>query len=46
MKVNDPQGGDPSLIKRDLSIEDCETCHNQERVSAFNFKPLLYGGAH
>jgi hypothetical protein len=39
-------GGDPSVIKRDLSIEDCETCHNEERVSAFNFKPLLYGGAH
>ncbi len=39
-------GGDASLINRDLSIKDCETCHNQERVGAFNFKPMLFGGAH
>ena len=39
-------GGDPSLIKIDLNIKDCESCHNQERVSAFNFKPMLFGGAH
>lgn len=39
-------GGDAELIKGDLSIEDCETCHNEERVSSFNFKPLPYGGAH
>ncbi len=39
-------GGDPELIKRDLSLKDCETCHNEERVSSFNFKPLLHGGAH
>jgi len=39
-------GGDPSLIVRDLSMKDCETCHNEERVRSFNFKPLLYGGAH
>ncbi|WP_461209645.1 cytochrome c family protein [Desulfocurvus sp. DL9XJH121] len=40
------EGGDPSLIKGDLALQDCETCHNEERVGAFNFKPLLYGGAH
>lgn len=39
-------GGDPSLIKRDLSLADCEHCHNEDRVKSFNFKPLLHGGAH
>jgi hypothetical protein len=39
-------GGDPDLIKRDLSLDDCTGCHNPERVEAFDFKPLLYGGAH
>ena len=39
-------GGDPSLIKGELSLSDCEQCHNQERVKSFNFKPLLHGGAH
>ena len=40
------EGGDPEYIKGNLALEDCETCHNAERVGAFNFKPLLYGGAH
>lgn len=39
-------GGDPELIKRNLKLEDCQTCHNPERVEAFDFKPLLFGGAH
>lgn len=39
-------GGDPSLIKGDLSMADCESCHSEERVNSFDFKPLLYGGAH
>lgn len=39
-------GGDASLIKGKLSMEDCTECHNESRVKAFNFKPLLYGGAH
>ena len=39
-------GGDAELIKGTLSMEDCESCHNQSRIKAFNFKPLLYGGAH
>ncbi len=38
--------GDPELIKRKMSVEDCETCHNSERVQNFNFKPLIFGGAH
>lgn len=39
-------GGDTELIKGKLSMEDCTECHNESRVKAFNFKPLLYGGAH
>jgi len=39
-------GGDTELIKGKLTMADCEGCHNQSRVKAFNFKPLLYGGAH
>ncbi len=39
-------GGDPSQIKRKMTMKDCETCHSPERVKNFNFKPLLYGGAH
>jgi len=38
--------GDPALIKRKLTMDDCTSCHNEERVGAFNFKPLIYGGAH
>lgn len=33
-------------IKTKLSAKDCESCHSAERVAAFNFKPLIYGGAH
>ena len=39
-------GGDPDLIKGSLDIQSCSTCHNKERVAAFDFKPMLYGGAH
>jgi hypothetical protein len=39
-------GGDPGLIKGNLEIMDCESCHTQERTRSFNFKPLLFGGAH
>lgn len=38
--------GDPDDIEGDLSPEDCERCHNPERVANFKFKPLLFGGAH
>ena len=40
------EGGDPEYIRDDLSIEDCQACHNKERISAFDYKPLLFGGAH
>ena len=33
------------IIKK-ISIEHCTGCHNQERVAAFDFKPLVHGGAH
>ena len=29
-----------------LDIEGCEKCHNNERIKAFNYRPLKYGGAH
>ncbi len=29
-----------------VAIETCMTCHNKERVAAFKFKPMLYGGGH
>ena len=37
---------DPDDIKGDLTPEDCQVCHNSERVEAFNYKPLIFGGAH
>lgn len=40
------EGGDPEYIKGDLEIEDCTGCHNPDRVAAFDFKPMLFGGAH
>lgn len=39
-------GGDADFIKGKLTMDDCVDCHNEDRVKAFNFKPLLYGGAH
>jgi hypothetical protein len=33
-------------IRGKLSREDCEGCHSQERVEAFEFKPLIFGGGH
>lgn len=38
--------GDPKDIKGKLTPKDCETCHNSERVGAFRYKPMIYGGAH
>ncbi|MBF0527875.1 MAG: cytochrome c family protein [Deltaproteobacteria bacterium] len=29
-----------------LSLADCEKCHREDRIEAFNFRPLIYGGAH
>lgn len=37
---------DPKDIKAKLSAKDCESCHNSERVGAFRYRPVLFGGAH
>ena len=37
---------DPLDIKRNMSTRDCEACHNSERVEAFRYKPMIFGGAH
>jgi hypothetical protein len=37
---------DAADIKGSLTANDCEVCHNSIRVAAFNYKPLVYGGAH
>ena len=36
----------PQYIKRKMTLKDCEVCHTSERVRAFNYKPLIHGGAH
>ena len=33
-------------IRASLTVEDCQRCHNEDRVRSFDFKPLLFGGAH
>ncbi|MFH1076413.1 MAG: cytochrome c family protein [Pseudomonadota bacterium] len=33
-------------IRTNLTEKDCESCHNAERVRAFNYRPLIYGGGH
>ncbi len=40
------QSGDPDDIDHDLTLDACIKCHNPDRVEAFDFKPLLFGGAH
>ena len=37
---------DPDDIEIDITMENCNTCHSPDRIEAFDFKPLLYGGAH
>lgn len=36
----------PIYIRRKFTLQICEPCHTEERIKAFRFKPLLYGGAH
>ena len=40
------KSGDAQHIKGKLTAVDCEACHSKERVETFNYKPLVYGGAH
>ncbi len=37
---------DPELININLDMNNCNKCHSNDRVKAFDFKPLLFGGAH
>ena len=38
--------GNPKDIKKHLDTKDCESCHAKDRVAAFNYRPVLFGGAH
>ena len=40
------ENGDPALIIRKISMDNCNSCHSNDRIEAFDFKPLLFGGAH
>ncbi len=37
---------DPEDLMDVTDTDNCLTCHNAERVAIFDFKPMLYGGAH
>ncbi len=37
---------DPDDLKEQVTIDICQKCHTQERVSAFRYKPMVHGGAH
>jgi len=37
---------DTADIRSELTLEDCQRCHSEDRVQSFDFKPLLFGGAH
>ncbi len=39
-------GGDPETIQKTPKLESCQTCHNESRIGAFGFKPLIHSGAH
>jgi hypothetical protein len=38
--------GEAADIEGSLTSADCERCHSQDRVEAFAFKPLIFGGGH
>jgi hypothetical protein len=29
-----------------VTIDICQKCHIEERVSAFRYKPIIYAGSH
>lgn len=39
-------GGDPELIKGDLTVDDCASCHNDPKVRNIRYRPMLYSGGH
>jgi hypothetical protein len=40
------EDGDPEFIKGELTQEDCYRCHTEDRIEEFNFRPMIFGGAH
>jgi hypothetical protein len=36
----------PDHIVGKVTIDTCNKCHTEERVSAFRYRPLIHGGAH
>jgi hypothetical protein len=36
----------PGDIVRKVTIDVCNKCHTEERVSAFRYRPLVHGGGH
>jgi hypothetical protein len=40
------QTRDPSRIRGKPNLEVCQQCHIEERIRAFHYRPMLYGGAH
>jgi len=40
------EAGDPASIQAKLAMNQCEACHSADRVRTFNFKPMLFAGAH
>lgn len=41
--INQP---DKDSIISKIDLHSCSRCHSQERVDAFKYKPMLFGGAH
>mgnify|MGYP001595114370 CR=1 FL=1 len=37
---------DPDEIIGRVDQESCQACHSSDRIEVFDFKPLLFGGAH
>lgn len=40
------ESGDPDMILGEVRLESCNRCHSNDRIEVFDFKPLLFGGAH
>ncbi len=40
------ESGDPDEIQGRVTPETCGQCHSSDRIKVFDFKPLLFGGAH
>jgi hypothetical protein len=40
------ESGYPENIQGKVQLETCNRCHSSDRIEVFDFKPLLFGGAH